>query len=323
MVHAEAAGITPEIWPGMTFTPQELSATIGPGVCRTSARAKTMNERYVPLFAAPETRDEPALWFAFTRSEMLVVKGADRHELPCCADLTEHGLAPQRSQYLGLYGGKHCYAVDVSESPALPEGWSAVGLRDLFGLVDTTLAALSGRAYQLLEWDRNHRFCSRCGTATQPRKDERSRACPACKLTTYPPVTPAIMILITHGRKLLLARKAAFPAGRFSALAGFVEPGETLEDTVIRETREEVGVEIKNIRYFGSQPWPFPHSLMVAFTAEYAGGDIKPDGVEIEEARWFDPEDLPKLPGSISISRRLIDTIAARLMAGKSVTGAP
>ena len=284
-------------------------------------RVVSSENLYVPMHVAPAARDEPALWFAFKRAEILVVNGTQQPELPCCMDLAEHGVTPQRNQYLGLYNGKHCYAVEVAESQALPQGWSALGLRDLFGLVETTLAALSGRAYQILEWDRNHRFCSRCGTPTRPRGDERSRACPACKLTTYLPVTPAIMILITHGRRLLLARKAAFPAGRFSALAGFVEPGEMLEDTVIRETREEVGVEVKNIRYFGSQPWPFPHSLMIAFTAEYAGGEIRPDGVEIEEARWFEPEDLPKLPGSISISRRLIDTVAGRLIAGKSVNG--
>jgi len=280
-----------------------------------------MSNEYVPHFIAPQARDEPALWFAFRRSEILVVSSAGAPELPCCMDLSEHGLTPQRAQYLGLYGGKHAYAAAISEEHALPEGWATLGLRDLFGLVESTVAALSGRAYQLLEWDRNHQFCSRCGTPTQPRGDERSRACPSCKLTTYPPVTPAIMILINHGRKLLLARKKAFPAGRFSALAGFVEPGEMLEDTVIRETREEVSVEVKNIRYFGSQPWPFPHSLMVAFTADYAGGEVRPDGVEIEEARWFDPEDLPKLPGSISISRRLIDTVAGRLMRGEPAGG--
>jgi len=264
---------------------------------------------------------EPALWFAFRKAEILVVSGAERPALPCCMDISEHGFAPQRNQYLGLYGGKHCYAVEIHESQALPAGWSALGLRDLFGMVETTLAALSGRAYQLLEWDRNHQYCSRCGTPTELRTDERSRTCPACKYTTYPPVSPAIMILVTNGKKLLLARKAAFPKGRYSALAGFVEPGETLEDTVIRETREEVGVEVKNIRYFGSQPWPFPHSLMIAFTAEYAGGEITPDGVEIEEARWFELDELPKLPGSISISRRLIDTVAGRLARGEPADG--
>ena len=279
-----------------------------------------MADDYIPLYKPPEGRGEPALWFAFRKAEILVINGADSPVLPYCMELGEHGLAAQRSQYLGLYGGRHCYAAEVHESVALPAGWSALGLRDLFGMVETTLAALSGRAYQILEWDRNHQYCSRCGTATQLRGDERSRACPACGYTTYPPVTPAIMILITHGRKLLLARKPAFPKGRFSALAGFVEPGEMLEDTVIRETREEVGVEIKNIRYFGSQPWPFPHSLMIAFTAEYAGGEIRPDGVEIEEAAWFDPEQLPKLPPPISISRRLIDTISGKLIRGEKIS---
>ena len=237
--------------------------------------------------------------------------------MPCCVDLGEHGLAPLRRQYLGLYGGRHCYAAEIHEAQPLPEGWTALGLRDLFGLVETTLAALSGRAYQILEWDRNHQYCSRCGTLTEPRSDERARACPACGFVSYPPVSPAVMILVTRGRELLLARKPIWPDGRFSALAGFVEPGETLEDTVIRETREEVGVEVKNIRYFGSQPWPFPHSLMVAFTADYAGGEIRPDGVEIVEARWFDAEQLPKLPPRISISRRLIDTIAGKLARGE------
>ena len=278
-----------------------------------------MDEGYKPLVTPPERLTVPALWFAFRRTEILVQNGAERPAMPCCVDLAEHGISPQRSQYLGLYDGKHCYAVEVAESQTLPEGWGALGLRDLFGLVETTLAALSGRAYQILEWDRNHQYCSRCGTRTEMRTDERARSCPACGFTSYPPVTPAIMILVTNGRRLLLARKPAFPRGRFSALAGFVEPGEMLEDTVRRETREEVGVEVKNIRYFGSQPWPFPHSLMIAFTAEYAGGEIRPDGVEIEEARWFEPDQLPKLPPPISISRRLIDTIAGILARGESI----
>jgi len=277
-----------------------------------------MADDYIPLITPPEPRTGAALWFAFRRAEILVVNGADRPVVPYCVDLGEHGFVPLRSQYLGLYGGKHCYAAEIPETQPLPEGWSALGLRDLFGLVETTLAALSGRAYQLMDWERNHQYCSRCGAPMQPRSDERVRACPSCDFTSYPPVSPAIMILVTHGRKLLLARKPVWPAGRFSALAGFVEPGETLEDTVIRETREEVGVEVKNIRYFGSQPWPFPHSLMVAFTAEYAGGEIRPDGVEIEEARWFDADQLPRLPPPISISRRLIDTVAGRLARGES-----
>lgn len=276
-----------------------------------------MAEVYVPLYTPPESLSEPALWFAFQKSQLLVCGAENGVSLPCCIDLAEHGLTPLRTQYLGTYAGKHCYTVEIAETHTPPEGWASMGLRDVFARFEEPLAALSGRAYQILDWDRNHQYCSRCGTATAPRTDERSRTCPSCGLTSYPPISPAIMILVTDGRRMLLGRRAIWPEKRYSALAGFVEPGETLEDTVRRETREEVGVEVKNIRYFGSQPWPFPHSLMIAFTAEYAGGEVKPDGVEIAEAAWFTPENLPKLPPSISISRRMIDTVAARLAAGR------
>lgn len=273
-----------------------------------------MNSRYTPSHTAPESRDQAALWFAFRKAELLVCGADDDTALPCCMQLSDHGIDPLRPQYLGVYDGKHCYAVEIDEAAPLPEGWRSIGLRDAFAVFEPELGALSGRAFQILEWDRNHRYCGRCGTETLRRSDERSRACPACRLTTYPPISPAVMVLIIDGaRRVLLARKPGWAPGRYSALAGFVEPGEMLEDTVVRETREEVGVEVKNIRYFGSQPWPFPHSLMIAFTAEYAGGEVRPDGVEIEEARWFDAGELPKLPPSISISRRLIDTITAEL----------
>ncbi|MDP1675003.1 MAG: NAD(+) diphosphatase [Burkholderiales bacterium] len=271
-----------------------------------------MPDQYIPLVTAPAAQDSPALWFAFQRGSILV-SNAESAALPCCCTLEEHGVATVRHHYLGLLGEQHCYAAEVDEAQLLPAGWAPLGLRDLFGMVDSTLAALSGRALQLLEWERNHQFCSRCGTPMQARSDERARACPSCRFTTYPLVSPAVMVLITRGRELLLARKAVWPAGRYSAIAGFVEPGEMLEDTVVRETREEVGVEVGELRYFGSQPWPFPHSLMVAFTAEYAGGPVRPDGVEIEEAAWFDAEALPRLPPSVSISRRLITTVAAEL----------
>jgi NAD+ diphosphatase len=271
-----------------------------------------MASLYVPHHKEPAERSDPALWFAFAAGDLLVCEEAAAERLPCCMQLTEHGFDVQRQQYLGQYDGRHCYAVEIDEGAALPGGWRRVGLREAFALFEPEMAALSGRAYQILDWDRNHQFCSRCGTPTVRREDERARTCPTCRRTSYPPISPAIMVLITDGaRRVLLARKAGWAPGRYSALAGFVEPGEMLEDTVVRETREEVGVEVKNIRYFGSQPWPFPHSLMIAFTAEYAGGEITPDGVEIEEARWFDAAELPNLPPSISISRRLITTIAA------------
>jgi NAD+ diphosphatase len=279
-------------------------------------RVSEMPLDYIPLVTPPQDQDGPALWLAFQGAEIAVMRGAERPPMPCCANLGEHGLVPQRSLYLGRYRGQHCYAAEIGASTVLPEGWQLLGLRELFGMVEEPLAALSGRALQYLQWERDHQYCSRCATPLRARENERARFCPECSLTSYPPVSPAIMALVTHGDRLLLLRKPAWPPGRYSAVAGFVEPGETLEDAVQRETREEVGVEVDNIRYFGSQPWPFPHSLMVAFTAEYAGGEVRPDGDEIVEAQWFDARSLPTLPPSVSISRRMIDTVARRLAAG-------
>ncbi len=278
-----------------------------------------MPHEYQPLVAPPAGRTGPALWFAFHRGELLIEQVEDAARLPRCLEVTDLGVSAVRSLYLGTYGGEHCFVAELEHANELPAGHSMHGLRAVFGLVDEPLAVLAGRAYQILEWDRNHQFCSRCAAPTVARTEERARACPQCRFTVYPPVSPAIMILIKRGREVLLGRKKEWTPGRYSALAGFVEPGETLEETVRRETREEVGVAVENIRYFGSQPWPFPHSLMVAFVADYAGGEIRPDGVEIEDARFFDAEQLPQLPPSISISRRLITTVCARLARGEAI----
>ena len=272
-----------------------------------------------PSVSPPAERNEPALWFAFHRGKLLIARSDNEARLPVCHDLSDLGLAAGRSLYLGTYDSKHCYVSELGPVDALPDGHELQGLRTVFDLVDETLATLAGRAFQLMEWDRNHQYCSRCGRPTEPSAAERSRACGQCKSSVYPPISPAIMVLITRGREILLARKKEWAHGRYSALAGFVEPGETLEHTVRRETFEEVGVEIRNLRYFGSQPWPFPHSLMIAFVADYAGGEIRPDGVEIEEARFFDVDELPNLPPSISISRRMINAVAAKLSRGETV----
>ena len=171
----------------------------------------------------------------------------------------------------------------------------------------------SPRAFQVSEWERTHRFCGRCGAPTRNKASERAKECPACGYVAYPRVSPAMMTLVTRGHDLLLAR-APISAGMFSALAGFVEPGETIEDCIAREVREEVGVEVTSLRYFASQSWAFPHSLMIAFTAEYAGGEIRCEDAEIAEARWFPADALPSRPPSLSIARRLIDATAARLL---------
>lgn len=275
-----------------------------------------MDATYSNLFipAVAHTGDAcPALWFAFHEGRMLVAAEGEDLGLPCCTQLAELGLETARVQYLGTLHGHPAFSAEIS-APHTPSGMVWHGLRTLLGRFDDVLVGVASRASQILEWDRTHQYCGRCGTPTVPRTDERARTCPSCRLSVYPRINPAIMVLITNGREILLARKPSFVRNRFSALAGFVEAGESLEETVRRESFEEVGVQVKDIRYFGSQSWPFPNSLMIAFTAEYAGGEIRPDGVEIEEARWFAPDDLPNIPDGISISRWLIDAVTAELL---------
>ena len=136
--------------------------------------------------------------------------------------------------------------------------------------------------------------------------------CPRCGMMHYPRVSPAVIVRVNRGEAVLLARSPGFPKGMRSVLAGFVEPGESIEETVRREVREEVGVEVRNLRYFGSQPWPFPNSLMIGMTADHAGGELAPQPGEIEDAAWYRADDLPGIPPKISIARRLIDDFVRR-----------
>ena len=213
---------------------------------------------------------------------------------------------PESTLYIGEFLGLPCHAIDVEEFPDFP-GAEPISLRAIYTLAGPEAFAFAGRATQLLDWQANHRYCGKCGTSTQRQPGEPAMRCPACGLLAYPRLSPAVMVLVRDGERLLLARSPHFKPGVFSALAGFVEPGETLEECAIREVREEVGLEITNLRYFASQPWPFPNSLMVAFFADYAGGTITPQPGEIEAAAWFAPQALPLLPDPVSISRRLID----------------
>lgn len=189
----------------------------------------------------------------------------------------------------------------------LPPGFEPVGLRELWALGGDCLFQTAGTAFQMMDWKRNSRFCPRCGASMSLADDDRAYACPECAYMFYPILNPAIIVAVTKGDELLLARSPHFPKGRYSVLAGFVEPGESLEETVEREVFEEVAVTVKDITYFGSQPWPFPHSLMLGFTARWDAGELAPDGKEIEDAGWFTPDTMPEIPPSMSISRKLID----------------
>ncbi len=273
-----------------------------------------MADSFVPLVAAPRSLNEPAYWFVFHGTQLLVSQQDGTARVPFVQSLAEIGMHPVRTQYLGELSGRHCFSAEVLEDRA-PEGFAWLGLRALFGLLGDDVFAIAGRAVQIMDWDRTHQFCGRCGAPTEAKPEERGRHCASCGLTHYPRIAPAVMALIQRGDELLLARSPHFPPGMHSALAGFVEPGESLEQCLMREVKEEVGVTVNNLRYFDSQPWPFPHSLMIAFNCDYADGEVTPDPNEIEAAAWFDLDHLPMLPNKISIARRLIDATIAKMRA--------
>ncbi len=269
---------------------------------------------FVPAHAMPAVIPGTSLAFAYSDAKLLVRGTEDAPTVPTVAELAAAGVDGVR-HYLGELAGVPCVAIVLANGAEAPPGFRLSGLRALFFRIPEPLVALGARAFQVVEWDRTHRYCGRCGTATRDKGGERAKECPACGYVAYPRVSPAMMALVTHGRNLLLARSHRFPHGMYSALAGFVEPGETIEDCVRREVKEEVGVDVGALTYFASQSWAFPHSLMIAYTAEYAGGELVPDGTEIADVRWFAADALPEMPPSLSIARRLIDATAARLRA--------
>lgn len=269
---------------------------------------------FEPKVAEPEHRQPDALVFPFVHRDLLVrpteggAQVLEQHEI--------HGMVEQgalrivRRQYVGILGTRQVYSLELE--PFEP-GTDLVlhNLRRLAPMLTVDHFWLAARAVQIVAWDRDHQFCGRCGGPTEASPTERTRRCHHCELSVYPRISPAVIVLVERGDEILLARSPHFYKGVYSTLAGFVEPGETLEHTVAREIREEVGVEVDNIRYFGSQSWPFPNSMMIGFRADYAGGDIVLEEEEIEDAAWFHPGNLPKLPFKFSIARSLIEAFLA------------
>jgi NAD+ diphosphatase len=253
---------------------------------------------------------EASWWFVFSGTKLLVQRSDQGVRIPLHKSLDALPLKILRKQYLGIMNGCSCLSAECEPHDPMPEDMQFQSLRRLYGALDEEMFWIAGRAFQITDWDRTHQHCGRCGTPTKNKTDERAKVCSACGTVSFPRMSPAIIVAVVRERKILLAHAARFPGAMYSVLAGFVEPGESLEECVRREVKEEAGVDLKNIRYFGSQPWPFPNSLMVGFTAEYAGGDIHMDGKEIVDAAWFAADALPMIPDKISIARKLIDWFA-------------
>lgn len=225
--------------------------------------------------------------------------------------LRELQLPALAEHEVGLYRSIPVRLLEL-ERPAEIDGCSWQSLRRLMLEGDADTFRLLGYAAQIGTWARQHRFCGSCGEPMQLVSGECAMRCSRCDEQHYPRLSPSMIVLVTRGDEVLLARSPRFASGVFSTLAGFVEPGETVEQCVVREVREEVGLEVKNLQYIASQSWPYPHSLMLGFHAEYAGGEIVPQPGEIEEARWFDLARLPLLPSPYSIARYLIELHRAR-----------
>lgn len=256
------------------------------------------------ITATPGTESASALWVVFHNNNLLVTK-ENLGQLPTWK-MSEVREQLTMFRYLGTLDGRNCYTGQWNRED-LPEELTACNLRQLYGKLEEGLFQLAGRAAHLNYWAANHCFCGRCGAATVDSTEELARVCTVCGFVIYPRIAPAIIVAVVREGQILLARGIRFTGCLYSVIAGFVEPGETLEECVRREIREETGVEVCNIRYFASQPWPFPDSLMVAYTAEYAGGELVIDPKELVAAGWFGPENLPEVPGKMSIARALID----------------
>jgi NAD+ diphosphatase len=259
---------------------------------------------------------EGPVWvFAFRRRELLVPLAGPLGPVDALEAL---GVPIVRTQYLGLLDEAHCYGAELSSEAEPPPGMTFRDLRALYGHLEPGIHDIASRAVQIVEWDRTHQLCGACGAPTIASERERARTCPGCGLSQFPRLAPAIIVAVERGDEILLGRSSHFPPGIYSVLAGFVEPGESVEEAVRREVFEESGVHVEAVRYFGSQPWPFPHSLMLGFQAQFAGGEIRLGDAELEDAGWFRWDEMPRLfPGNVSIAQWLIRDFVERKRAGR------
>jgi NAD+ diphosphatase len=256
---------------------------------------------FTPLIVALQHPDP--LNFVFQGSQLLVQESD--LALPTLAQI---GALPDAMHAIGMLGARYCQATWSERDTPAPPGLAWRGLRSLFGELDDDLMGVAARGVQIAEWARTHKFCGACAQPMALLAGERCFKCSACGMMAYPRISPAMMVLIRKGDKVLLALHTASPSKRFTPLAGFLEAGESIEEAVHREVFEEVGLRVTNLQYFSSQSWPFPHSLMIAFTADYVDGEIRVDENEISEARWFGPGDeWPERVPHISVSSILVD----------------
>lgn len=274
-----------------------------------------MQPTFLRVYPPARPAAVPARWLLFRNSDLLVV--ADGEQATLIDDVAALDAAVDgESIYLGTLGDVPYMAYELTPDAALPENWQPRGLRALYGKLSEAEYSIAGYAAQMLLWQRSSRFCPVCAAPTEPVGGDWGRRCTSCGFTRYPQISPAILALVYDGNRVLLTHKAGW-GPMYSIIAGFVEPNESLEGCVHREVLEEVGTTVDQVVYHGSQGWPFPAQLMIGFLCRYSGGEIVIDAHELDDAKWFYVDDLPPLPGSLSLSRQLlnhwIETRAARV----------
>jgi NAD+ diphosphatase len=258
-------------------------------------------------YVMKQQKDELAGCFIF-RADHILVREGEGLIFPQVRSPEDLGIDSLCRYELPANGVGRWAAAAVAESVNPPNGYSFVRLRSLFGNAPDELFWAAGHGYQIMEWDRTTRFCGSCGAQTEHRAEELVAVCTACGYEQYPRVSPAMICAVVRDGQILLAQNARYRGGRYSVLAGFVESGESLEECVAREVMEETGISVRDVEYFGSQPWPFPHNLMVGFTAKWDSGEVKADERELVDAGWYAPDALPELlPPPPTIARALID----------------
>ena len=245
-------------------------------------------------------------WFLFYNDELLVKESEGRTTIPLSSDIEGSISQPKDVQSIGIFHEHECLIATISNDNILP-GFSFKKIRSLYGYLNDDFFGVACRAFHLINWMKNSKFCGCCGGRMTMLSHEIAMKCLNCNNIVYPRISPAIIVAVVKDNQILLAHATRFPPNRYSVIAGFVEPGETLEECVKRELQEEVGLEVHTITYFGSQPWSFPDGLMVAFTAQCSTEKITIDNQEIVAAAWFSPHNLPDIPDKPSIGRQLID----------------
>lgn len=271
-----------------------------------SDKEQDIYERFHSALTFPKGEDPSnSIIFLVDGDRLAVRRDRDSVRFPRFSDFPEQSR--DKMDYMGTADGIHCFCLSFDEMIPLSEVLEFESLRALYDSVDEIIGMVASRAVHLAGWNRRSKYCGVCGSPTQKDSAELAKRCPACGNVIYPRISPAIIIAVIKEDKLLLAHNKNFKQKWYSTLAGFIEPGETIEACARREVREEVGVAIQNIRYFESQPWPFPDSLMIGLIADYESGEVTPDGVEIDDAAFFGIDELPDVPGKYSVAGKLIN----------------